>query len=92
MHAGTGKGEIFAYADGTWLPVELPVGGGHLSYAQIVEHAGATYVLPAMVDTGPPTLFELDETGLKFVAEHRLQGLDGARLVDGTMGEHEGCW
>lgn len=92
MHAGTGKGEIFAYDDGTWLPVEVPVDGGHLSYPQIVEHNGATYLFPEMADVGPPSLFELDEDQLTCGAVLPLVGLEDERLVDGTLLEHEGHW
>lgn len=92
MHAGTGKGEIFAYDDGTWRPVEVPVDGGHLTYPQIVEDDGATYLFPEMADVGAPSLFELDEDELKCGAPQPLAGLEDERLIDGTLLDHEGHW
>lgn len=92
MHAGRGKGEIFAYDHGTWSPVDLPVDGGHLSYPQIIDFDGSTYVFPEMADVGSPTLFELDESQLQCLGVQRLEGLEDERLVDGTMLEHEDHW
>ncbi|GAA4106243.1 glucosamine inositolphosphorylceramide transferase family protein [Enteractinococcus coprophilus] len=92
MHGSTGKGEIFAYTDGQGQRVDLPVGGGHLSYPQILEYEGVTYLFPEMGDVGPPTFFELDEEQLTSKAEHQLIGLEDERVIDPTMIEHEGHW
>lgn len=93
MHGGTGKGEIFAYTDdGHGQRVDLPVGGGHLSYPQILEYEGVTYLFPEMGDVGPPTFFELDEEQLASKAEHQLIGLENERVIDPTLIEHEGHW
>lgn len=92
MHGGTGKGEIFAYADGQSQRVDLPVDGGHLSYPQILEYEGVTYLFPEMGDVGPPTFFELDEEQLTSKATHQLLGLETERVIDPTLIEHEGHW
>lgn len=92
MHAGTGKGEIYAYENGQGQRVDLPVDGGHLFYPQILEYEGITYLFPEMGDVGPPTFFELDEERLASKAEHQLLGLEDERVIDPTMVEHEGHW
>ena len=92
MHAGRGTGEIFAYANGAWQPVDVPVNGGHLSYPQIVEYDGATYLFPEMADNGPPALYKFHEEELKCDAPQYLVGLENERIVDGTMVEHNGHW
>lgn len=92
LNARTGKGQIAIFDGKTWLPVDLPVAGGHLSYPQIVKHAGVTYLFPEMAQVGPPTLFELDEETFRFEATHPLRGLETERLIDGTLFEHEEHW
>ena len=92
MHAGTGKGEIFTYSNGESRRVDVPVDGGHLSYPQILEYEGVTYLFPEMALVGPSTFFELDEVNLVCSAAHLLQGLENERLVDATFFEHEGHW
>ena len=92
MDAGTGKGEIFAYHNGESRRVDVPVDGGHLSYPQILEYEGVTYLFPEMALVGPSTFFELDEEQLVCTTAHQLEGLEDERLVDATFFEHEGHW
>lgn len=92
MHAGTGKGQIFAVEGESWHRVDLPVNGGHLSYPQIVAHAGSTYLFPEMAEVGAPTLFELDQDHLTCTSVRPLVGLEHERLVDGTLVPHEEHW
>lgn len=92
MHGGTGKGEIFAYANGRGHRVDLPVNGGHLSYPQILEYEGVTYLFPEMGDVGSPTFFELDEEQLASKVAHQLIGLEDERVIDPTLIEHDGHW
>ena len=92
MNAHTGKGEILAYENGTSCRVEVPVNGGHLSYPQVIEYDGTTYLFPEMALVGPPRLFPLDEERLIAGPAHQLAGLEHERIVDGTLLEHEDRW
>jgi len=92
MHAGKGKGEIFAYDNGTWRHVDVPVNGGHLSYPQIFEYDGKTYLFPEMADVGPPAFFEFNDQDLTCGPAQQLLGLENERVVDTTLIEHEGHW
>lgn len=92
MNARTGKGQIAVFDGDAWSPVVLPVDGGHLSYPQVVDHSGATYLFPEMAEVGPPSLFELDGETLTYKATYPLIGLENERLVDGTLFPHDGHW
>lgn len=92
MNARTGKGEIAVYADDAWHPLNLPVGGGHLSYPQIIEYEKTTYLFPEMARVGPPSLFALDDEQLACKSVQPLIGLEHERLIDGTLLSHAGHW
>lgn len=95
MNARTGKGEILTLSENTWRPVAITLGGGHLSYPQIVQSAGdggPGLLFPEMASIGAPTIFQLDSSGLACKSSWQMTGLEKERIVDGTLLKHDGNW
>ncbi len=88
----SGRGVISSYAQEGWVDVPIPVGSAHLSYPQVVSHAGASYIFPEMAQAGSPTLFRLNSSGLSIDTAIALVGLEGERLLDGTLYSDGDSW
>lgn len=92
LRSVSGRGVIAVYGSGGWADVSVPVGSAHLSYPQVVSHAGANYLFPEMAQAGPPTLFRLDATGLSVEEATVLRGMEDERLLDGTLFSAGDIW
>lgn len=86
------KGRIASYSDGRWKLLQVPVGGKHLSYPQIVEYENHHYLFPEMAQAGSPSLFELNQGGEGCGQAIVMKGLEGERLIDGTLFSENGMW
>lgn len=92
MDSRSRKGRIASYANGHWRLLEVPVGGEHLSYPQIVDYETKPYLFPEMAHVGPPSLFMLSQEGHECEKAISLQGLEDERLSDGTLFYENGMW
>lgn len=92
MESWSQKGRIASYSDGRWRLLQVSVEGKHLSYPQIVEYENNHYLFPEMAQAGSPSLFMLNQGGEDCGKAILMKGLEGERLIDGTLFLESGMW
>lgn len=92
MDSRSQKGRIASYSDGRWRLLEVPVGGTHLAYPQIVDYENHHYLFPEMAQAGAPSVFMLNQDGEECGEAISMKGLERERLIDGTLFSEGGMW
>lgn len=92
MNRWTGRGEILAYCLESWRAVDLPRSKRHYSFPQHIEFNGDRFLFPEVAQQQAPTLFQLDQSGLRITGNHPLIGLERLRLLDSTLFFQSGYW
>ena len=91
MNAKSGKGVLGIWNEDSWEIIDMKI-EGHLSYPQIVNWEGDTYVFPEISKSSAPCLFKVDLAGVPTGERFFLRGLDDKRLLDGTLFNFENYW
>jgi hypothetical protein len=92
LNPRSGKGEIARWKSGEWAFLNLGLQGGHASYPQPIEDDESIFLLPEIAEVSSPVLYRLQPDGVTVSERIEMNGLDGLRLLDATLFNHEKAW